>query len=1179
VPVATCSSCAAEVPAAFKFCGECGEAVGVRKCPSCGAVAESLRFCGHCGHVLEPATGLASGGSVGTFVPVAERRVTSVLFADLVGFTPLSESRDAEDVRELLTRYFDECRKVIGRYGGTVEKFIGDAVMAVWGVPVAHEDDAERAVRAGLELVTTVSAMGDDVGAPGLAMRVGVVTGEVAVTIGATAEGMVAGDAVNTAARVQSAAQPGQVWVDDITRSLSSAAITFEDTGNHELKGKAEPLRLWRAGSVVGEVGGGQRVDGLEAPLTGRDREVRLIKELFHATEESGRPKLVVLDGEAGIGKSRLGWEFEKYVDGLATTTRWHRGRCLSYGDGVAFWALAEAIRARLGLVEADTGQVVTDHLEQGLIEFVSDAGERDWLRPRLAVLLGVGAGAAFPREDLFAAWTGFLERIAENVTAVVLVIDDAQYADDGLLDFTDHLLATGRAPIFVLALARPQLLARRPDLGGRRATAIRLEPLDDAVMATLVDGLVVGLPAPVRDALVARADGVPLFAVETVRALIDRDLIIPKGGQYIPAEGIDVGLEAIGAPASLQALIAARLDALNPDERRIVTDASVLGQAFTFDGLAALVPDEVNLEDLLASLRRKEFFTVETDRFSGERGQYRFVQAVVRQVAYATQSKRDRKARHLAAADYLTAQPDPSDELAVVIAQHLLDAVDAASGGEPETSNLVRRACGLLERAARRARSVGSPAEGGRLAQAALSHLQDPPDRARLLLLVAESAFDAGQYEAAITSASDATKIFDDLDLPVQSGMTAGVQARAMAAVGDNAGAIEIALPRWQALAETSGAEVAQRTLAKALVQAHRYRGEWDETALYAERLLLLAEAAGDPAAQLDAFTAMGIRYVIIGAPIAGTRMLQGAVEIARDNDLTTELARALNSLAAFALCRDLASSVEYGREGLEVAQRSGVKDLIDHTSLNYLEALWAAGRLEEAAHVIAATETDADPRIRPWSTLLSSLVAQAKGAPLPPHSTIVAGDDEGALAAVGALHVIECLASGRAREAALTSEASLTHMLKSSGIDDDFIILWPLLVQAALEAGDTEMAQRMLEPVLTAGPGTVSPGVAAHLRRLHGLVGAARVTDPARVEIDMRAGIAALTEFGAVAMAARAQQECGRWLIGQDRASEGTEQLERARDTYIEIGAFGWLAELEAAISTIDFPASQGT
>ena len=318
-------------------------------------------------------------------------------------------------MRELLSRYFAECRTVIGRYGGSVEKFIGDAVMAVWGVPVAHEDDAERAVRAGLELVATVANLGQDVGAPGLALRVGIVTGEVAVTVGATSEGMVAGDAVNTAARVQSTADPGQVWVDDITRSLSAASIAYTDAGTHALKGKSEPMRLHAARAVHSTVGGAQRIDGLEAPHTGRERELRLLKENFHATQEGHRPKLVVVEGEAGIGKTRLLWEFYKYVDGLSDATAWHRGRCLSYGDGVAFWALAEAARTRLGLTEADAGEAVTNHLDEALAEYISDPDELTWVRPRLAALVGLESSAVFEREELFAAWTTFFERVSQS--------------------------------------------------------------------------------------------------------------------------------------------------------------------------------------------------------------------------------------------------------------------------------------------------------------------------------------------------------------------------------------------------------------------------------------------------------------------------------------------------------------------------------------------------------------------------------------------------------------------------------------------------------------------------------------------------------------------------------------------------------------------------------------------
>ena len=323
-----------------------------------------------------------------------------------MGFTALSEVRDPEDVRELLSRYFDMARLLVARYGGTVEKFIGDAVMAVWGVPTAHEDDAERAVRAGLDLVAAVGALGEEIGASGLAMRVGVVTGEVAVTLGAVGEGMVGVMSVNTAARVQAVAAPGSVWVDEATRGLSAAAVSYGEAGWHVLKGKSEPVALFAAGHVVAAVGGAQRVDGLEAPFTGRDRELRLVKELFHACAEEGRPRLVAVSGRRGSGSRGWGGSSEKYIDGLRGGVWWHRGRCLSYGDGVAFYALAEMVRSRLGILDGDPPTLVTDKVRSALARWVPDPGEAEWLLPRLEALLGTRPGDAaereFGREDLF---------------------------------------------------------------------------------------------------------------------------------------------------------------------------------------------------------------------------------------------------------------------------------------------------------------------------------------------------------------------------------------------------------------------------------------------------------------------------------------------------------------------------------------------------------------------------------------------------------------------------------------------------------------------------------------------------------------------------------------------------------------------------------------------------------
>ncbi|HET7428788.1 MAG TPA: adenylate/guanylate cyclase domain-containing protein, partial [Gaiellales bacterium] len=325
-----CAACGTDNRADRRFCRECGAALSIG-CPSCGAQNDpGDRFCGSCGAALTGAEAPAAPARR----EGAERRMTSILFADIVGFTPLAEQRDPEEVRELLDRYFTAARQVVQRHAGTLEKFIGDAVVAVWGTPVAKEDDAERAVRTALELVAAVRALGADEGVD-LAVRAAVTTGQAAVTLGAEGQGMVAGDVVNTTARIQAAAEPGTVLVDEATRRATEASIAFQAAGTKELKGKAEPVAVWRAMRVTSAMRGSGRSGGLEPPFVGRERELSMLKQLLHATAEDERAHLVVLSGIGGIGKSRLAWEFEKYVDGLVDVFLWHRGRCLSYGDGV----------------------------------------------------------------------------------------------------------------------------------------------------------------------------------------------------------------------------------------------------------------------------------------------------------------------------------------------------------------------------------------------------------------------------------------------------------------------------------------------------------------------------------------------------------------------------------------------------------------------------------------------------------------------------------------------------------------------------------------------------------------------------------------------------------------------------------------------------------------------------
>ena len=324
---------------------------------------------------------------------------------------------------------------------------------------------------------------------------------------------------------------------------------------------------------MLAGVGGVQRVDGLEAPLIGRDAELRTVKELFHAAAERRVPRLVLVSGPAGVGKSRLGWEFEKYIDGLAEVVWWHRGRCLSYGEGVAFWALAEIVRQRLGIAEEDPAETAAERLAAGLDRFVPDPGERAYIGLRLGRLLGVAvagdSGGALTREELFAGWRLFFERLAAEAP-VVLLVEDAQYADAGLLDFLDHLIDWSRdLPMYVLVFARPELDQARPGFGtGRNRTTLTLDPLDPASMDELVDALVPGMPAAARSAVTAQAQGIPLFAVETVRALIDRDIVQPVEGSY----RLIGEFGELAVPDSLHALLAARLDALDPDVRRLVS-------------------------------------------------------------------------------------------------------------------------------------------------------------------------------------------------------------------------------------------------------------------------------------------------------------------------------------------------------------------------------------------------------------------------------------------------------------------------------------------------------------------------------------------------------------------------------------------------------------------------------
>ena len=1023
----------------------------------------------------------------------------SVLFCDLVGFTLLSESRDPEAVRELLSEYFAAARRVIGRYGGVVEKFIGDAVMAVWGTPAATEGDAERAVRAALDLVAAVSQLGEEAGVPGLAARAGVVTGEVAVTLGAAGEGMVAGDAVNTAARVQAAAGPGRVLADAATQRLAGSAIGFADAGEHALKGKAEPARLWRAVRVLAGVGGSQRVDGLEAPLIGRDAELRTVRELFHAAAERRVPRMVLVSGPAGVGKSRLGWELRKYLDGLAEDVWWHSGRCLSYGDGVAFWALAEMVRQRLGIAEEDPAEVAAGKLAEGLDRFVPDPGERAYAGARLGRLIGVASpgdgGGQLAREELFAGWRLFFERLtAEH--PVVLLVEDAQYADAGLLDFLDYLLDWSRdLPIFALVFARPELGLARPGFGaGRNRTMLTLDPLDAASMDQLIDALVPGMPESARSAVTAQAQGIPLFAVETVRSLIDRDIVRPIEGVYRLVG--EVGDLAV--PDSLHALLAARLDALDPGARRLVTEAAVLGTTFPAEALIAVCgQDEAAVRAALAELVRREVFRVSADPLSPERGSYRFAQNMLRQVAYDTISRRDRKGLHLKVAAHLRAAfPGDGEEVAEVIARHYLDALDAVPE-DRDTAGIRQQAISALTRAAGRAERTGAPAlAAASYAAAAELSPSDSPDRQAaadgedapggqpgagvLWENAAQTALTSGDYASAVGYAGRAR------DYHLVRG-----QARAAARADVTAGQ---ALRRWGRHAE------ARDQLTGALEVLRPEPGT--DTVRALEQLALVEVFAGSPGA--DRLTLelliLGQALDVSDSQLSDLFLIRGEYlfcadrcreAIAYDREaarLATQagdhlrLGRILSSLSAVLAVTDPAAGAEAARTAAGHLRRAGARDLLAVAVGSLAQALLMLGDWDAAGQELTqAADSDGlgdDGYIVCYRCLLAGLRGDIATADtmLAALGDMRASED---LQEKSMAWLAEAFAAARRQpqEALCCTRAILAH---ADAIGMSFEVLrwaWPLAARIEYELGDTASTRELLGLLDSRQPGHLAP------------------------------------------------------------------------------------------------------
>jgi predicted ATPase len=1058
-----------------------------------------------------------------------------------------------------LSRYFELSRTLIARYRGTVEKFIGDAVMAVWGTPVATESDAERAVRAALDLVASIPELD-----PALEARAGVLTGEAAVTIGAEGEGMVAGDLVNTASRIQSSAEPGTVLVGEVTRRASEQAIVYESAGKQEVKGKAEPVALWLALRVVSGVGGTLKSAGLEAPFVGRERELKLMKELFHGCAAERRAHLVSVTGIAGIGKSRLAWEFYKYFDGIVEQVYWHRGRCLAYGEGVAYWALADMVRMRCRIGEDEQPASAREKLHATLEEHLLIPEERGFVEPRLAHLLGLEEAAVGDRQDLFAAWRLFFERLAD-VYPTVLAFEDMHWADTSLLDFVEYLLEWSRDfPLYVITLARPELQERRPGWGAgqRNFSSLYLEPLSQRAMEELLEGLVPGLPEQLRGQILARAQGVPLYAVETVRMLLDRGLIAQEGPVYTPTGEID----ALEVPETLHALIAARLDGLSGEERRLLQDGAVLGKTFTQRALAALAGrPAAELEPLLSGLVRKEVLGVQSDPRSPERGQYGFLQDLVRHVAYETLSKRERKTRHLAAAEHLEGAFAELEEVAEVLASHYLAAFEAAP--EAEDAQAIRASAReMLARAGERAGSLGAPGEGRRYYVQAAALAEDPLREAELLEQAGRLMIRANEPVEARERLERAIALYADAG----DGRAAGRASAVLADVDFEEGRLEEAATRLkQAVAQLEQGSPSGE-LAAGLAQLGRMRamgGHGEDAAAPLERALTLAERLQLPEVFVEALTSKALLLLNQGRLAEARILFEAAAARAHAEQLYASALRAENNLAVVLEASDRYGEVlEVTERALALARRRGDRFWEVNLRTGSISALVLLGRWDEALATAAEEESHATREMTRLQLLPVALIHCERGE-LEPARALLAGaasvrksENTQTRAGYASVEARVLRAEGQHADALAAAERPLATLSELAITDTSVKTALVEATEAALALPDLDKGDELLAIAASLQPGELTPFLQANTARLRARLSAARGEQDG-IDERFRSAAGLCREFGLVFHLAVTQLEHAEWLTTQKRSGEAQPLLSEAGQTFDRLQAKPWL------------------
>ena len=1064
-----------------------------------------------------------------------ERKVVTVLFCDLVGFTSRAEEMDPEDVAALLAPYQARLKDELERYGGTVEKFIGDAVMALFGAPTAHEDDPERAVRAALAIRSFAEE-------ERIELRIGITTGEALVSLDARpelGETVATGDVINTAARLQSAAPVNGVLVGESTYRATDRAVEYEPTDAVEAKGKAEPVQAWLAVAPRARLG----VDVFQvgrAPLIGREQERALLATALSRARSERQPQLVTLVGVPGVGKSRLVHELYRIVDEDPDLIVWRQGRSLPYGEGVAFWAIGEIVKAHAGILESENADVASEKLAAAVRDLVAEH-DAEWVERSLRPLLGLGGAGEQGQERqamTFAAWRRFFEALSER-SPTVIVFEDLQWADDGLLDFVDELVdrVTG-VPLLVVCNARPELLERRPGWGGgkRSALTISLAPLSDEDTARLVGALVdrAVLPAAEQTVLLQRAGGNPLFAEEYARMLVD-------------------GAPSAGVPETLQGVVAARIDGLPSGGKEVLQQAAVLGKVFWSDALAALSGlDEWTLDDQLHALERKEFVRREHRSAVAGASQYVFVHVLVRDGAYGQMPRAARANAHLRVADWIDSlPPDRAEDRAEMLAHHLVRTVEFGRAARMDVTTVVPRAAHALRKAGDRSWSLGAP--GAALELYERARVLDPAEADDPYLL-----FRFGRALAYIRGEGDSelertTAALAEID----PATAAEAELLRGEIVWQRGGEQDASFAHFERAAEAVANLPASRQKLFVVSQVARFltlAGRIREGLELADAAIEMAENLGDDELLADSLNTRGVARVHIGDR-GWVDDMERSLALALETK-SWRAGRAYINLASSLLLNagELVRSEKLMRDGLRFAQDLGIGLAVRWCHGNLAECLFHLGRWDEALTFAELELEESEGHyMRPICWRYRALIRLARGDTRGALEDIDASSrqshavrDPQELVPALAFRVF-CLARTGNTRAAAEDLAELRELLENAEETE----LGPSIVLLALGLAELGRSDELVEPNRPEGDDPW-PGVARAIAQGHPETAAAK-----------------LQEMGAKSLEANVRLLAARNLSAEGRNAEAEAHLTQALAFYRGVGATAAVREGEALLA----------